>query len=197
MYDNRTGAKNRPKIPIDNAWGKFWRVVAQSENFVETYESQHLKRLSSCARTYHAMGYKLYPWGARAPQSCPIDLLWWGKSHENTCFSYYGNLHRDFALIITRHHNVIETWGQAHFTQTTNQHLRIIVKLSSHAPSNHLEHLSNTSHRLPLKEIKGISQDRSVIETWGWARLTRGSKQPILNHLNTHWPRPSNPCRAP
>ncbi len=32
-------------------------------------------------------------------------------------------------------------------------------------PSNHLEHLSNTSHRLPLKEIKGISQDRSVIET--------------------------------
>ncbi len=106
-----------------------------------------LKRLSSCARTYHAMGYKLYPWGARAPQSCPIDLLWWGKSHENTCFSYYGNLHRDFALIITRHHNVIETWGQAHFTQTTNQHLRIIVKLSSHAPSNHLEHLSNTSER--------------------------------------------------
>ncbi len=76
----------------------------------------------------------------------------------------------------------------------------IVFKLyyqSSHAPSNHLEHLSNTSHRLPLKEIKGISQDRSVIETWGWARLTRGSKQPILNHLNTHWPRPSNHCRAP
>ncbi len=55
-YDNRTGAKNRPNIPIDNAWGKLWRVVAQSENFVETYESPHLKRLSSCARTYHAMG---------------------------------------------------------------------------------------------------------------------------------------------
>ncbi len=40
VHDNRTGAKNRPKFPIDNAWGKFWRVVAQSENFVETYESQ-------------------------------------------------------------------------------------------------------------------------------------------------------------
>jgi len=30
-------------------------------------------------------------------------------------------------------------------------------------PSNHLEHLSNNSHRLPLKEIEGISQDISVI----------------------------------
>ncbi len=70
-----------------------------------------------------------------------------------------------FQLNITLDHNVIETRGRAHLTQTTNQHLRIIVKLSSHAPSNHLEHLSNTSHRLPLKEIKGISQDRSVIET--------------------------------
>ncbi len=88
-----------------------------------------------------------------------------------------------FQLNITLDHSVIETRGRAHLTQTTNQHLRIIVKLSSHAPSNHLEHLSNTSHRLPLKEIKGISQDRSVIETWGWDRLTRGSKQPILNHL--------------
>ncbi len=102
-----------------------------------------------------------------------------------------------FQLNITLDHSVIETRVRAHLTQTTNQHLRIIVKLSSHAPSNHLEHLSNTSHRLPLKEIKGISQDRSVIETWGWARLSRGSKQPILNHLNTHWPRPSNHCRAP
>ncbi len=69
-----------------------------------------------------------------------------------------------FQLNITLDHSVIETRGRAHLTQTTNQHLRIIVKLSSHAPSNHLEHLSNTSHRLPLKEIKGISQDRSVIE---------------------------------
>ncbi len=70
-----------------------------------------------------------------------------------------------FSIEITLDHSVIETRGRAHLTQTTNQHLRIIVKLSSHAPSNHLEHLSNTSHRLPLKEIKGISQDRSVIET--------------------------------
>ncbi len=132
-YDNRTGAKNRPKIPIDNAWGKIWRVVAQSENFVETYESPHFKRLSSCARTYHAMGYKLYPWGARAPQSCPIDFQW--------CYT----IETAFQLNITLDHSVIETRGRAHLTQTTNQHLRIIVKLSSHAPSNHLEHLSNTS----------------------------------------------------
>ncbi len=85
-------------------------------------------------------------------------------------------------------HSVIETRGWAHLTQTTNQHIRIIVKLSSHAPSNHLEHLSNTSHRLPLKEIKGISQDRSVIETWGWARLTRAasSQSWITSTLTCH-----------
>ncbi len=78
--------------------------------------------------------------------------------------TFYG-VETAFQLNITLDHSVIETRGRAHLTQTTNQHLRIIVKLSSHAPSNHLEHLSNTSHRLPLKEIKGISQDRSVIET--------------------------------
>ncbi len=55
------------------------------------------------------------------------------KQHLNTRFSYYGNAHRDFALIITLHHNVIETWGRAHFTQPTNQTPRIFVKLSSHA----------------------------------------------------------------
>ncbi len=55
-YDNRTGAKNRPKIPIDNAWGKLWWVVAQSENFVETYESPHLKRLAGSVRPYLKMG---------------------------------------------------------------------------------------------------------------------------------------------
>ncbi len=83
IFSKRSGARCSPqgrkiaqKIPSTMHGGQLWRVVAQSENFVETYESPHLKRLSSCARTYHAMGYKLYPWGARAPQSCPIDLLW-------------------------------------------------------------------------------------------------------------------------
>ncbi len=90
-YDNRTGAKNRPKIHIDNAWGKLCRVVAQSENFVETYESPHLKRLSSCARTYHAMGYKLYPWGARAPQICPIDFQWCRTAHFMFFFPHHRN----------------------------------------------------------------------------------------------------------
>ncbi len=96
--------------------------------------------------------------GAGASQSCPIDFLWCRTAHFYT-------IETAFQLNITLDHSVIETRGRAHLTQTTNQHLRIIVKLSSHAPSNHLEHLSNTSHRLPLKEIKGISQDRSVIET--------------------------------
>ncbi len=62
--------------------GKLRRVVAQSENFVETCESQHLKRLSSWARSYPAVGYTFYPWGARAPQICPIDLHGEGKAHE-------------------------------------------------------------------------------------------------------------------
>jgi len=48
-------------------------------------------------------------------------------------FSYYGKLHRDFVLNIALDHSVIETRGPAHFTQTTNQSLRIIVKLLSHA----------------------------------------------------------------
>ncbi len=138
------GAKNRPKSPIDNAWGQLWRVVAQSENFVETYESPHLKRLAGFVRPYLKMGYKLHP----------LTFNGVGRPIETA-----------FQLNITLDHSVIETRGRAHLTQTTNQHLRIIVKLSSHAPSNHLAHLSNTSHRLPLKEIKGISQDRSVIET--------------------------------
>ncbi len=145
-------------------------------------------------KTIPQNGVKVAPLGGRSVPKLPhwlsmvLDGPWNGPSYT---------IETAFQLNITLDHSVIETRGQAHLTQTTNQHLRIIVKLSSHAPSNHLEHLSNTSHRLPLKEIKGISQDRSVIETWGWARLTRGSKQPILNHLNTHWPRPSNHCRAP
>ncbi len=82
-----------------------------------------------------------------------------------------------FQLNITLDHSVIKTRGRAHLTQTTNQHLKIIVKLSSHAPSNHLEHLSNTSHRLPLKEIKGISQDRSVIENMRVGSFDSGQQE--------------------
>ncbi len=148
-----------------------------------------LEEAGRLCKTIPQNGVKVAPLGAGASQSCPIDFQWCRTAHEmnRNRFSIEHNsgsqCHRDK--------------GAGSFDSMTNQHLRIIVKLSSHAPSNHLEHLSNTSHRLPLKEIKGISQDRSVIETWGWARLTRGSKQPILNHLNTHWPRPSNHCRPP
>ncbi len=55
-YDVRPRAINRPKSPIDNALGKLWRVVAQTENFVETYESPHLKRLAGSVRPYLKMG---------------------------------------------------------------------------------------------------------------------------------------------
>ncbi len=80
----------------------------------------------------------------------------WGKSCTPRGQERPKLHHRNrFSIEHTLDHSVIETRGRAHLTQTTNQHLRIIVKLSSHAPSNHLEHLSNTSHRLPLKEIKG------------------------------------------
>ncbi len=153
----------------------------------------HLKRADGLCKNIPHNGVKLAPLGGRSVPKLPIYFLWCRTAHEMGRPTPWKPL---FQLNITLDHSVIETRGQAHLTQTTNQHLRIIVKLSSHAPSNHLEHLSNTSHRLPLKEIKGISQDRSVIETWGWARLSRGSKQPILNHLNTHCPRPSQPLSS-
>ncbi len=54
------------------------------------------------------------------------------KQHLSSRFSYYGNLHRNFVLNITLHHNVIETCGWAHFTQANNQSLMVIVKLASH-----------------------------------------------------------------
>ncbi len=113
-------------------------------------------------KTIPQNGVKVAPLGGQErPKVAPLTFngvgrpMKWAVLHIETAFQ----------LNITLDHSVIETRGRAHLTQTTNQHLRIIVKLSSHAPSNHLEHLSNTSHRLPLKEIKGISQDRSVIET--------------------------------
>ncbi len=97
------------------------------------------------------------PGGRRRPKVCPIDL-------------------NRFSIDNNSGSQCLEQGGRAHLTQTTNQHLRIIVKLSSHAPSNHLEHLTTRTHRLPLKEIKGISQDRSVIETWGWASFVSGQQ---------------------
>ncbi len=76
-------------------------------------------------------GISCTPGGQERPKVAPLTYYGEGRPMK-TRFSYYGNLHRDFALIITRHHNVIETWGRAHFTQPTNQTLRIFVKLSSH-----------------------------------------------------------------
>ncbi len=81
-------------------------------------------------------GISCTPGGQERPKVAPLTYYGEGrpmKQHLKTRFSYYGNLHRDFALIITLHHNVIETWGWAHFTQPTNQTPRIFMKLSIHA----------------------------------------------------------------
>ncbi len=68
------GANNRPKSPIDNALGKLWRVVAQSENFVETYESPHLKRLAGSVRPYLKWGKSCTPGGQERPKVAPLTF---------------------------------------------------------------------------------------------------------------------------
>ncbi len=83
-----------------------------------------------------------------------------------------------FQLNITLDHSVIETRGRLIDSDDQSASQDHCERLSSHAPSNHLEHLSNTSHRLPLKRSKGYLRIEVSIETWGWARLSRGSKQP-------------------
>ncbi len=194
VHDNRTGGDKSPKKSHWQCMGQILAGRSSEREFLRNLWITTLEEAIKLCENIPRNGVKVAPLGGRSAPKLPHWLTmvrdgpWNGPSYI---------IETAFQLNITLDHSVIETRGQAHLSQTTNQHLRIIVKLSSHAPSNHLEHLSNTSHRLPLKEIKGISQDRSVIETWGWARLTRGSKQPILNHLNTHWPRPSNHCRAP
>ncbi len=65
------GANNRPKSPIDNALGKLWRVVAQSENFVETYESPHLKEAGRLCKTIPQNGVKVAPLGCRSVPKLP------------------------------------------------------------------------------------------------------------------------------
>jgi len=62
-------------------------------------------------------------------------------------------------LNIALDHNVIETRGQAHFTQTTNQSLRITVKLSSHKLATIVEHLSNQN---PKRDIFHSEFNRGV-----------------------------------
>ncbi len=102
-------------------------------HFVETCKSPRMKRLSSCARTYPQWGISCTPGGQSAPKLPHWHTMVRDGPWNSTRFSYYGNLHRDFSLNITLHHNVIETWGWAYFTQATNQTLRIIVTLSNNA----------------------------------------------------------------
>ncbi len=71
------GANNHPKSPIDNALGQIWRVVAQTENFVETYESPHSEEAGRLCKTIPQNGVKVAPLGGQErPKICPIDFLW-------------------------------------------------------------------------------------------------------------------------
>ncbi len=69
------GANNRPKSPIDNALGKLWRVVAQTENFVKLM-NHHTWKAGRLCKTIPQNGVKVAPLGAGATQICPIDFLW-------------------------------------------------------------------------------------------------------------------------
>ncbi len=107
---------------------------------------------------------------------------------NSTRFSYYGNLHRDFSLNITLHHNVIETWGWAYFTQPTNQTLRIIVTLSNNALATIRAPLATDHIDCHYKRPRWISLDHSVIEDWGWAHFTQTTNQTlwITGKLSSH-----------
>ncbi len=58
-------------------------------------------------------------------------------------FSYNGNLHRNFALNITLHHNVIETMGTGTFCSSNQSDSHDLCEAVKPRPSNHLEHPSN------------------------------------------------------
>ncbi len=64
------GANNRPKSPIDNALGKLWRVVAQSENFVETM-NHHTEEAGRLCKTIPQNGVKVAPLGGRSVPKLP------------------------------------------------------------------------------------------------------------------------------
>ncbi len=51
--------------------GKLRRVVAQSENFVETCESQHLKRLSAEQKDTPPWGISFTPGAQEPPKNVP------------------------------------------------------------------------------------------------------------------------------
>ncbi len=55
--------------------GKLRRVVAQSENFVETCESQHLKRLSAEREHTPQWGISFTP-GRKSPPKLSHRLTW-------------------------------------------------------------------------------------------------------------------------
>ncbi len=79
-YDVRTlGEKKQPKNPIDNALRPTLTSRSSEREFVETCKSPHMKRLSSCARTYPAVGYKLYPGGQERPKVAPLTYYGEGR----------------------------------------------------------------------------------------------------------------------
>ncbi len=82
-------------------------------------------------------------------------------------------------------HSVIETWGVGSFDsgqQTANY--KSPSPLPGHTPVTTYSTLATDTIDCHYKRSLNKSLDHSVIETWGWARLTRGNKQPITNHLH-------------
>ncbi len=71
-------------------------------------------------------GISCTPGGQERPKVAPLTYYGEGRPMKLRVFPTMV-ITRDFSLNITLHHNVIETWGWAYFTQATNQTLRIIV----------------------------------------------------------------------
>ena len=128
------GRKSGQKSPIDLTLRRTLTTRSSEQGFRRNVWFATFEEADRLCKNIPHNGVKVAPLGGRRCPKLP-HWLTMGKERpvKHTCFSYYGKLHRDFVLNVALDHSVIETRGRAHFTQTTNQSLRIIVKLSSHA----------------------------------------------------------------
>ena len=128
------GRKSGPKSSIDLTLRRTLSTHSSERGFRRNVWFATFEEADRPCKNIPHNGVKVAPLGGRSVPKLP-HWLTMGKECpvKHTCFSYYGKLHRDFVMNVALDHSVIETRGWAHFTQTTNQSLRIIVKLSSHA----------------------------------------------------------------
>ncbi len=89
------------------------RLIAQESGFRRNVKFATFEEADGLCKNIHTWGKTCTPGGQERPKVAP--LTWNRFSIEHNSGS---QCHRK---------------GRAHLTQTTNQHLRIIVKLSSHA----------------------------------------------------------------